>query len=125
MTTARHDPIEPRLVPDVQLLARACNYMLGQEAQAGGLQRYVRQHYEDAFGAIRVAMDILREIYPRERDAMSDTARNRISRALACLQGAYECLDDVSVDMLGPVMHGVLTGVLTTHEQLDALGVPR
>jgi cytochrome c-type biogenesis protein CcmH/NrfF len=111
-------------MPDPELVTRAYNHMRAAEEMLGGNHHFVRQRWEDAFGAVRVAMDLLREIYPRERDTMNERTATDISMALTCLQGAFERLDQCSADMLGDLMHDVLTGRIVTHEQLSARNVP-
>jgi hypothetical protein len=99
--------------------------MIAGEEAAGGSQRFVRQRYEDAFGAVRVALGLLREIYPCYREAVGPRARESIRLALRCLEETYVNLDDASIVILGSVAHKVLTGEIDSHAQLDQLDVPR
>lgn len=124
---ARHDVTVGRFVPDNELIVRAHNAMLAEEdiLPQGHSRRFVRQRWEEALGATRVTIDALREVTPREQDAMSKRVCRDLLDALDSAEGMYLTLDGLSAEILGETMHGVLTGEITTHEQLDEMDVPR
>lgn len=121
---ARYDPPVKAFIPDVDLVSRAQRAMMAAEDDVGDAGRLIRQCWEQAFGGVKVALDALRQIHPSERDSMTPVTSHRITYVVTMLTWSYSTLDDMSADLIGEVMHGVLTGRLTTHEQLDALGVP-
>lgn len=126
MITARHDPIVPRHRPDPELVARAQRHMMMMEDETRYPgHRHVRQKYEEAFAAIRVALDALREIYPIDRALLPDRVNKELVGALDWTLRAYEGLDSISEEMLGEIMHGVLIGEIDSHRRLDAEGVAR
>lgn len=119
---ARHDPPAPRYVPDPDLVSRAQRHMLDVESEA---ERYLRQHVEDAFGATRVAMCCLRDVVPFDLDLLDDSDAEFLAVSLRHVESAYMHLDALSPVLLGRAMDDVLTGRITTHGELDDLGVPQ
>lgn len=121
-TESDYDPVAQRFIPDRELVARVQRHMLANESEP---ERFVRQQWEAAFGATRVALDALRAIYPLERDAMDDETRLALDEALVAVESAYVHLDDCAENILGALILAVLRGRVTTHESLDSQGVPR
>jgi hypothetical protein len=122
---ARYDPPVQRFKPDAELVSRAQRFLMGYEDSTTSRVRFIRQRWEEALGATRVAMDALREIYPVDADALEPTDQKVLSVALSGVTTAYMALDRLSRVMLGEVMHDVLVGRITTQAELDALGVPK
>jgi hypothetical protein len=118
MHEAAHDPVARRFSPDRELLVRAQRHMIETE---GERQRFVRQRWEEAFGAVRVALDALREIWPSERDAMHSVSSRVIGEALDEITTAYAHLDDACEEIVGREMYFVLTGVVKTTEEFDEM----
>jgi hypothetical protein len=118
MPTARPDPPQPRFIPDPELVARAHNFMLDGEPDQ---VRFVRQRWEDAFGALRVSIDSLRDIHPTECHQLSEADRTGMHHALDLLTRAYTELDDMGERLLGWPMIGVLHGQVSSHAELDRI----
>ena len=74
---------------------------------------------------IKPILTLGEEITPVERGVLSIEARGAMAAALSETANAYGRLDDLSAELLGEAMHGVLNGTITTHEDLDHLDVPR
>lgn len=123
--TARHDPIVHRFKPDPEIVARAQRDLMDTEDEAGRNVRFVRQKWEETFGATRVALAALREIYPSDRQQVSEETRAALGLALDDLTSAWAALDDCSSEMLGATMQRVLAGEIRTHAHLDIVGVDR
>lgn len=119
------DPIVPKFKPDEELLARAQRHMKAEEGDASARQIRVRQTWEHALAATRVALDSMREIYPTEIDCLPTDAQVSARDALDAIEEAYASLDAMSEALLGEVMTNVLAGAITSHEALDEMGVPR
>jgi hypothetical protein len=119
---ARHDPSAPRPRANPDLISRAQRHMLDTETPR---MRYLRQHCEDALGALRVTMDCLREVCPLDLDVLTTGHGELLISALDFVEGAYVKLDELSPVLLGVVMDDVQAGRISTHEQLDQMGVPQ
>lgn len=111
-----YDAPQARFVPLPELVERAMENMLDTETPR---QRYVRQQWESAFAAARVALDALRDILPLDRDVMTSECLRAMRGALSHVERAYECLDGCSGEMMGEAMLDVLAGRITRHEQLE------
>lgn len=110
-------PVSRRPEPPKEILVRAQRHMLDHETD---LQAYVRQHWETAFSALRVAMDAWRTIVPLELDSFTAQGRDEAERAIGKIISAYMALDLLSEEVLGPVMYQAQRGNLTL-ESLDDL----
>lgn len=119
--SARHDPVARRFVPNPILVNMAHNALLELEDHEPG-RAFVRQQWEAAYGAIRVAIDALREIWPLERHNLTVEDQEHVRRALDDLVEAYIDLDEMAEGLVGWVMVAVLHGTIKTEEELnDAL----
>lgn len=110
-----------RFVPDPELVARAHNLMLESEDHG---HRYLRQRWEEAFAATRVALDVFREVVPSEAFQLDEENRADAERALDALTIAYAALDRMSEGILGWPMIGVLRGSVTTGEEFEHITEP-
>lgn len=111
MTDANHDPYAERFRPDPELLAIAHNQMLKEEMAP---HRFVRQRWEEALGALRVALPTVREVFPSEGSAMPPGMLECLRSAERHLEEAFIELDSLAEEMLGEAMTRVLDGTLTT-----------
>lgn len=118
MNEARHDPVVRRFAPDRELVARAQRAMMADEDN-DPVQRYIRQQWEAAFGATRVALDALRSIWPTERLSLSKDDSASLSHAIEDIEAAYTHLDDLTKGMVGEVVADVHRGLILTHHDLD------
>jgi hypothetical protein len=116
---AQHDPIAHRFVPDPTLVHRAHNLLLEQE-EGRPTQRYLRQQWDAAFGAVRVAMDALRDIWPLEARQLGEPAQLFLHQALDDVENAYHSLDSIAEVMVGDLMVAIQNGEICTHEEFDA-----
>lgn len=114
---ARPDPVVGRFQPDSGLLAQAQRHMMEQESDA---ERYLRQQWEAALGASRVAMDSLRAIWPADRRLLNDDDAFRLETALGHAESLVAGLDELDEAILGEVVAAVLAGRVTTQKSLDA-----
>lgn len=110
---ANEDRIVRRFVPDRELVAVAFNAMMEGEDQRDA---FVRQHWEAAFGAVRVALDAVRAVWPVEQSYMDDPVA--WERATRYLEDAYTQLDILSEEMLGQTLFRVMSGDITTPDHL-------
>lgn len=117
---AQPDPVVHPFVPDRELVARAQREMMARETPG---HRMVRQRWEEALGANRVALAALREIYPSHRTYLTNHGNQQLDRALDRITEAFGLLDDLAPEILGEIMHDVLTGRITTHDELSLRGV--
>lgn len=115
--TAKPDLPVRRFVPDPTLVARAHNLMLECEDER---HRFLRQRWEEAYAATRVALAALREIYPAEADQCEDDDLCSLAAASHGLDIAYTNLDRLSEGILGWQMVGVLRGAIATHDEFAA-----
>lgn len=113
---AMPDPIASRFVPDQALVNRAHNRMLQAE---GPLAKFVRQQWDVAFGATRVALDSLREIWPTDTRDLDQDTRVFLMEALQHLEDAYHCLDSVAEAMVGQLVVDVQMGRITSQQDFD------
>ena len=113
---ARHDPVARRFGANPELVAIAHNALLDSE---DGRMTFVRQRWEEALGATRVAMDALREFYPIDRDALTEDAFNATDVALDQIECAYASLDSMSDELLGETLTAVLQGLITDRAELE------
>lgn len=119
---ARPDPVVGRFRPPSGLLAQAQRHMMEQESDA---ERYLRQQWEAALGASRVAMDSLRAIWPADRRLLNDDDAFRLETALGHAESLVAGLDELDEAILGEVVAAVLAGRVTTQKSLDAaIGTP-
>lgn len=125
MPEARPDPIVHRFRPEPSLVARAQRYMMQIEDETDPGVRFVRQRWEEAFAAVRVATEALREIFPSERHRVDERTYRNLGVALGHVTRAWTALDDCSGDLLGDTMQNVLLGYVDDHEELDRMEVPR
>lgn len=108
-----------RFAPDRKLLHMAHNKMLADEPHR---VRFVRQRWEEAFGAMKVTLDALREIYPTEQDVLTDRGWVALGDALTHVTAAYVALDSLTEEVLGETMTNVLQGHITQPEQIKDAG---
>lgn len=119
---ATHDPIVRKFAPDPTLVHRAHNMLLDEEREDPA-RAFVRQQWDAAFGATRVAMDALREIWPSEAAQITDGTGRFLVDALNGLEEAYHALDSVAEEMVGDLMVAVQRGRVRTEEEfLDYVG---
>lgn len=116
MHSAEPDPPAHRFVPDPELVARAHNRMLKYETHG---KRFVRQRWEEAFAATRVALTALREIYPVDHSELGEEEAIQMRLAHDSIMDAYEGLDQMSESMLGGLMNDVLRGRVTDPELFE------
>lgn len=117
MTEFDYDKPQQRPEPDREIMARAHNLMMASETPQ---QRYVRQQWECAMGASRVALDAWRRIWPVEAsDSLSEGGCEKAKTAEGALEVAYVSLDKLSDEMEG-LRHEVETGVVSD-EDLTAM----
>lgn len=114
---ARYDPIVQRHVPAPGLVHRAFNMLLDRETEQ---ERLVRQHWDAAFGAVKVAMDSLREVWPVDAADVGGNVSSALSEALRLTEDAYAALDGIALEMVGPLLVLVHRGHIKTEEQFDA-----
>ncbi len=121
-----YDPVIPKFVPDPELMARCQREQMAQEKESWSQgQRYVRQQYETAFAATRVAFDAVRAIWPIEADSLHEDAHARMQHVLTTLTDTYRMLDEMAVDFYSMPLLRVQRGFITTHEELDDMEIPR
>lgn len=101
--------------PDRDIIERALAVTNRTHTQ---MERYVREEWEAALGATRVALDAVRRLWPLEQDALTE-------RDFGCLEGvagdlgrAYAQLDGMSEDMLGKLLNDACAGRLDAAEIL-------
>ena len=116
--TARPDPLVGRFVPDPELVAYAYNRMRERENRP---QAFLRQRWEEAFAAVRVAVAALRDIYPAERAQLDDHDAAVLAEALDLATCAHTNLDCLSDTMLGWLMVDVLHGRVLSREDFELL----
>jgi hypothetical protein len=116
--TARPDPLVTKFVPDPELVAYAYNQMRERERHS---QTFLRQRWEEAFAAVRVALAALREVYPAERAQLDDHEAGLCDEALDLITCAHAQLDGLSDTMLGWQMVDVLHGRILSREDFDLL----
>lgn len=113
MTEFRWDIPQNRPEPDKELMARAHNLMLATETPQ---QRYVRQQWECAMAASRVALDAWRRVWPLEAaDSLTEDGQDRARDVESALAAAYFRLDSLSEELDG-LRHEVQTGGITSHD---------
>ena len=111
MIEAIPDPPSPPYRPDPDRLAEAHNRLMHWERDGHRQHlRHVRQRWEEALGASRVALAAVRDLYPMELEVLSDKGGSRIARAHRSLQEAVIELDLMSRELLGDEMVDVLVG---------------
>lgn len=115
---ARPDPVVGRFQPDPHLVARAQRHMMEQESDA---HRFMRQQWEAALGASRVAMDSLRAIWPSEAHLLDSGDAADLELALHSAEAVVAGLDAIEVAVLGGAVTAVLRGEVVTQAALDAL----
>lgn len=115
---AQPDPIVQRFIPDAELVARAQRALMEDESPR---ERFVRQRWEHALGAARVAMDELREIWPSCADVLPGDGGIELRAAHSTAEELVRILDELDEKVLGSAVCGVLNGAFTTHEELDHL----
>jgi hypothetical protein len=98
VTQFEYDPVVQRPEPDRDILARAHGYMLRTQTP---MQAYLRQQWEAAISAVRVALDAWRKIWPIEGAEFEAEERLLMTRALDNIEDAYSVLDRLSGKMLG------------------------
>jgi len=114
--TFEPDPLVRPFKPDDELLARALSRMMREETMA---HRFLRQRYEHASCALRVALDSLRDIYPTATGALPEESCNAIGYAMSLAEGAYVELDRIAEAIFGATVVGIMRGTITTEEELD------
>jgi hypothetical protein len=110
MTQFEHDPVRSRPQPDREILVRAHAHMLRTQTP---MQAYLRQQWEAAISAIRVALDAWRTLWPVEGMEFEPDERALMIRAAVNIEAAYNLLDSLSGTMLGVVMDAAGRGELT------------
>jgi hypothetical protein len=113
MTQFEYDPVVQRPEPDRDILARAHVYMIRTQTP---MQAYLRQQWETAISAIRVALDAWRRVWPIEGMEFESGDRVLATRALTNIEGAYNLLDHLSRTMLGDAMDAAQRGEMTIAE---------
>jgi hypothetical protein len=107
-----YDQLAQRPEPDRSIARRAYALMLTNESE---MDAYLRQQWEVAMGAVRVAMDALRRLYPQEmtnlRLMSGGDAGHDIEYALNHIEQAFGHLDAVGKPMLGELMHRATLGI--------------
>lgn len=116
---AQPDDIVHAYRPDRELLARVTNEMLARESHE---HKFMRQRWEHALGASRVALDALREIWPAYRHRLSDQEGREVKSALEHAEALLLRLNDLDAVMLGEDVIGVLRGEITTVSDLEDYG---
>jgi hypothetical protein len=120
------DPVIPKFVPDPELAARAQRDQMAEEAeQWSPPQRYVRQQYEHAFAAVRVALDAARRIFPSELQSTPESARQHMEDLTDLLTSCHMLCDAMADSFYTGSVLKVQRGFAVTHEDLDELDVPR
>ena len=117
---APHDPEVQRPVPDREAVALAMTDMRDGENQ---IRTYIRQQWEAALGANKVALDAWRRVWPGETRfhfpvAMHDTVRE-IDEHLA--QASF-LLDSLAPELLGETLDWVLNCEYDLDDVKQALG---
>lgn len=103
MTRFAEDPPTERPQPDKESLALAHNHMIHNETP---IQRYIRQQWDVTFGAMRVAMDAWRRIYPAETSYEFSEYQQRVVEAIARdIEQTIVNLDSLSSSVRGDIMH--------------------
>jgi hypothetical protein len=110
MTQFEHDPVRSRPQPDREILVRAHAHMLRTQTP---MQAYLRQQWEAAISAIRVALDAWRTLWPVEGMEFEPDERALMIRVAVNIEAAYNLLDHLSGTMLGVVMDSAQRGELT------------
>lgn len=114
MTDFGYDaPQDKRPEPDREIMARAHNYLIATETPQ---QRYVRQQWECAMAATKVALDAWRRIWPIEAaDSLSENGQVHARAASNELEEAYFSLDSLAEEMEG-VRHEANRGAITIED---------
>lgn len=109
MTDFDFDAPIQRPEPDREVVARAFNDRLSTEAP---IEKYVRQQWETAVAATRVAMDAWRDVWPKEvADLTADEELRAIAQEVAQeLEQAFHGLDKLSELMLGTTLYEAQLG---------------
>jgi hypothetical protein len=116
-----YDEPAHRPEPNEEIARRAHALMLAGESV---MEKYLRQQWEVATAAVRVAMDALRKLYPEEMPSLrgmgdpGDDAAHEVEFALNHIEQAFVHLDGASEPMLGELMHRATLG-LASKEEVD------
>lgn len=111
-----YDPIVQRPEPEREVLVRAHAYMRRTETP---MEQYLRQQWQAAMSATRVALDAWRSVWPIEVEGnLDDDEQKTAGYIMAALEQSYQRLDSLSRRMLGDVMYSAQLGQMT-EEWLD------
>jgi hypothetical protein len=106
---APHDPQVQRPIPDQEAVALGMTDLFAGESQ---LHRYIRQQWEAATGANKVALDAWRRVWPGEtRYGLRADDQETAAKIEKHLAMADYLLDTLTSDMVGDVLDDVLQGV--------------
>lgn len=110
-----YDPPQQTPQPDREVLMIARNRMLADESPK---ERYVRQQWEVAFSATKVAMDAWRQAYPEfVMDLVPADVTPLPGQIMELLEGLYQSLDALSAALNTEEVCLAEGGSLTREEQ--------
>ncbi len=106
-----------RPAPDQEIIERALKVTNHEQDQ---MQRYLREEWEAALGATRVALDVVRRLWPLEQYHFDDEEFDALEGLASDFGRAYATLEGMSAEMLGDLLNDACNGTLGEARLLEA-----